>query len=107
MLDGTSQITPEITAAVAALKTIKFYNNATGRTLCEIQPIMKASGIDSAIVMNGQFIHYEGKTIYSDEFTTEECVSLHEHVKQRGHELAFTMSAVFLYRAYWHSETSL
>ena len=75
--------------------------------MCEIQPIMKDSGIDSAIVMNGQFIHYEGKTIYSDEFTTEECVSLHEHVKQRGHELAFTMSAVFLYRAYWHSETSL
>lgn len=90
LLDGTSQITPEITAAVAALKDNQILPLiATGRTLCEIQPIMKASGIDSAIVMNGQFIHYEGKTIYSDEFTTEECVSLHEHVKQRGHELAF------------------
>ena len=90
LLDGKSQITPKITAAVAALKDNQILPLiATGRTLCEIQPIMKASGIDSAIVMNGKFIHYEGKTIYSDEFTTEECVSLHEHVKQRGHELAF------------------
>lgn len=90
LLDGKSQITPKITAAVAALKDNQILPLiATGRTLCEIQPIMKTSGIDSAIVMNGQFIHYEGKTIYSDEFTTEECVSLHEHVKQRGHELAF------------------
>lgn len=66
-LDGTllndkSQITPEITQAISALKT----NNvlpliATGRTVVEIEHIMKDSAIDSAIVMNGQFIQVEGK----------------------------------------------
>lgn len=94
-LDGTllnekSQITPEITHAIKALKE----NNvlpmiATGRTVVEIEHIMKASGIDSAIVMNGQLIQVEGKKVYSDEFTYEECLKMYEHVKRLGHEISF------------------
>ncbi|WP_348920030.1 Cof-type HAD-IIB family hydrolase [Enterococcus rotai] len=90
LLDHKSQITPEITHAIQALKN----NNilpliATGRTVVEIEHIMKASGIDSAIVMNGQFIQVEGKKIYSDEFTYEECLKMYEQVKSLGHELSF------------------
>ncbi|WP_086444504.1 Cof-type HAD-IIB family hydrolase [Candidatus Enterococcus lemimoniae] len=90
LLDHKSQITPEITNAIQALKN----NNilpliATGRTVVEIEHIMKASGIDSAIVMNGQFIQVEGKKVYSDEFTYEECLKMYEQVKSLGHELSF------------------
>ncbi|MGM0217287.1 Cof-type HAD-IIB family hydrolase [Enterococcus sp. AZ126] len=94
-LDGTllnhkSQITPEITEAISRLKA----NNvlpliATGRTVVEIDHFMKDSGIDSAIVMNGQFIQVDGKKVYSDEFTYEECLNMFEHVKSLGHELSF------------------
>lgn len=90
LLNASSQITPEITGAIAALKQ----NNvlpliATGRTLVEIESIMKDSGIDSAIVMNGQFIQYQGQKIYSDEFTVAECAKMYEHVMNQGHEISF------------------
>ncbi|ALS00537.1 HAD family hydrolase [Enterococcus silesiacus] len=94
-LDGTllndkSQITSEITKAISSLKA----NNvlpmiATGRTVVEIEHIMKDSGIDSAIVMNGQFIQVEGKKVYSDEFTYDECLKMYEHVKSLGHEISY------------------
>ena len=106
MLDGTSQITPEITAAVAALKDNQILPLiATGRTLCEIQPIMKASGIDSAIVMNGQFIHYEGKRFIQmnlQQRNVFHCMNMSNSVVMN-----WLLAPYFLYRAYWHSETSL
>ncbi|MGX7243248.1 Cof-type HAD-IIB family hydrolase [Enterococcus quebecensis] len=94
-LDGTllnheSQITPEITTAISALKDNHVLPMiATGRTVVEIEHIMKDSGIDSAIVMNGQFIQVEGQKIYSDEFTYEECLKMYEHVKSLGHEISY------------------
>jgi Cof subfamily protein (haloacid dehalogenase superfamily) len=94
-LDGTllnekSQITQEITTAIQALKENHVLPMiATGRTLVEIDSIMKDSGIDSAIVMNGQFIQVEGKSVYSNEFTLEECAKMHMHVKQLGHEISY------------------
>lgn len=94
-LDGTllnekSKITPEITSAVKALKENHVLPMiATGRTIVEIESIMQDSGIDSAIVMNGQLIQVEGKKIYSDEFTYEECVKMSEHAKRLGHEISY------------------
>lgn len=94
-LDGTllnekSTITPEIATAIAQLKQNHILPLiATGRTLVEIQPIMAASGIDSAIVMNGQYIQVEGKKIYSDEFTATEAKKMTAHVKMLGHQLAY------------------
>ncbi|MBO0439483.1 Cof-type HAD-IIB family hydrolase [Candidatus Enterococcus ikei] len=90
LLDNKSQITPEITSAIQALKDNHVLPLiATGRTIVEIEQIMKVSGIDSAIVMNGQFIQVEGKKIYSDEFTYEECLKMYEHVKRLGHEISY------------------
>lgn len=94
-LDGTllnekSQVTLETTQAIAQLKRNKVLPIiATGRSLIEIQPIMKQSGIDSAIVMNGQYIQINGETIYSSVFTNEEVHKLYTHVKKQGDELAF------------------
>lgn len=94
-LDGTllnekSKITPEITSAIKALKDNHVLPMiATGRTIVEIEPIMQDSGIDSAIVMNGQLIQVEGEKIYSDEFTYEECLKMSEHAKRLGHEVSY------------------
>lgn len=94
-LDGTllnekSAITPEISAAIAQLKQNQILPLiATGRTLIEIQPIMADSGIDSAIVMNGQLIQVEGETIYSDEFTPDEARKMTKHAETLGHQLAY------------------
>lgn len=93
-LDGTllnenSKITPEITKAISRLKENQVLPIiATGRTIIEIEPIMAASGIDSAIAMNGQFIQVEGQKIYSNEFSIAECKRLYQHVLQQGHELS-------------------
>lgn len=90
LLDHQSKITPEVKNAIDLLKQ----NNilpviATGRTLVEVEAIMEASGIDSAIVMNGQFITMNGEKIYSNEFTYEECIEFYEFAKFHGHELSF------------------
>lgn len=90
LLDEKSQITPEITNAIQALKANHILPMiATGRTVVEIEHIMKDSNIDSAIVMNGQFIQVEGKKVYSDEFSYEECLKMYEQVKSLGHEISF------------------
>lgn len=90
LLDHQSQIIPEVKNAIDSLKK----NNilpviATGRTLVEVEEIMKASGINSAIVMNGQFIQVDGEKIYSNEFTYDECMKMYEFAKSHGHELSF------------------
>ncbi|MHC5229159.1 Cof-type HAD-IIB family hydrolase [Enterococcus sp. LJL99] len=90
LLDHQSQITPEVKKAIDSLKE----NNilpviATGRTLIEVEAIMEASGIDSAIVMNGQFIQVNGEKLYSNEFSYEECKKMHDFAKSHGHELSF------------------
>ena len=90
LLDQQSKITPEVKQAIDLLKK----NNvlpviATGRTLIEVKEIMEASGIDSAIVMNGQFIQVNGEKLYSNEFTSDEYTKMLEFVKLQGHELSF------------------
>lgn len=90
LLDAHSQITPEVADAMAQLKA----NNvlpviATGRTETQIQHILKDSGIQSDIVMNGMFIRAEGQIIYSNHFSSEECQAMLDLVRELGHEVAF------------------
>lgn len=90
LLDHQSKITTEVKNAINSLKQ----NNvlpviATGRTLIEVEAIMDASGIDSAIVMNGQFIQVNGEKLYSNEFSYDECKEMHEFTQSQGHELSF------------------
>ncbi len=39
---------------------------ATGRTLIEISHQMKITGIESAVMMNGQMAIFEGEKVYED-----------------------------------------
>jgi len=71
-LDGTL-LTGDVTVAKSTIEAINnLHNNnvmpviATGRTVCEVQHIMKQSKIDSIIAMNGQSVFYQGHHIFSN-----------------------------------------
>ncbi|WP_099222036.1 Cof-type HAD-IIB family hydrolase [Listeria costaricensis] len=44
---------------------------ATGRTLIEIDHLMNETGIDSAVIMNGQAVIYQGEKVYQDVLEEE------------------------------------
>lgn len=71
-LDGTL-LTSQITIAESTIEAIEnlHKNNikpviATGRTVCEVEHIMKRSQIDSIIAMNGQSVFYQGEHVFSN-----------------------------------------
>ncbi|WP_392561228.1 Cof-type HAD-IIB family hydrolase [Orbus sturtevantii] len=71
-LDGTL-LTSDVTVAKTTIEAINnLHNNnimpviATGRTVCEVQHIMKQSKIDSIVAMNGQSVFYQGSHVFSN-----------------------------------------
>ncbi|WP_392552417.1 Cof-type HAD-IIB family hydrolase [Orbus wheelerorum] len=71
-LDGTL-LTSDVTVAKSTIEAINILhkNNimpviATGRTICEVQHIMKQAKIDSIVAMNGQSVFYQGEHIFSN-----------------------------------------
>lgn len=62
---------------------------ATGRTTPEIAAKMELTGIDSAIIMNGQAVIYEGKKVYEDILEPELMKRLTEEAKSQGVEACF------------------
>lgn len=90
LLDGRSKITKEIAEAMQELqKNGVLPVIATGRTEMEIDGIMADASIDSAIVMNGQFIRVEGKEIYSSLISQDICHRMYEETKKLGHQLSY------------------
>ncbi|SJZ75606.1 hypothetical protein SAMN02745116_01348 [Pilibacter termitis] len=71
-LDGTvlnekSQVDNEVITAISQLKKNDVLPLiATGRSIVEVEHIMKQIGIDSIVALNGQFIQMQEKTIYED-----------------------------------------
>ncbi len=94
-LDGTllnehSQITPEISQAIAQLKERKVIPViASGRTNSEVTEIMKQAGIYSMISMNGQHVVFEGKEIYTNLLSPEICQRMLTMAQKRGDALGF------------------
>lgn len=90
LLDADSKITTEVAQAMEDLR-----NNgvmpviATGRTNIEIVEIMAASGINSAITMNGQYVQFDGKEIYSSLIPTDVCERMAEKTESLNHGLGF------------------
>ncbi|MGX7058389.1 Cof-type HAD-IIB family hydrolase [Vagococcus humatus] len=90
LLDGHSKITKEIANSMQEL-----YRNhvipviATGRTNLEITSILNQTGIKSSVTMNGQVVTYEGERIFSDTFSKDACLKLHQKTQELGQELAF------------------
>lgn len=90
LLDDKSQITPEISEAMAKLKE----NNvlpiiATGRSENELQAIKAATGITSNIVMNGSVIRIEDKIVYEETYDLAICERMIEAVHKNRQEVAF------------------
>lgn len=76
-LDGTL-LTSQVEVAESSIQAIqKLKDNniepilATGRTYCEVEHIMKASGINSIVAMNGQAVVYEGDVVFLNNIEKE------------------------------------
>ncbi|MFB8528814.1 Cof-type HAD-IIB family hydrolase [Enterococcus casseliflavus] len=90
LLDEHSQITSEITEAMAMLRKNQVLPIiATGRTEPEVTAIREAAGITSNIVMNGAFIRIDGKEVFSDTLEPELCARMFQAVKDNGDELCY------------------
>jgi Cof subfamily protein (haloacid dehalogenase superfamily) len=72
LLNGESKVDERVKSAIQELK-----NNdilpviATGRSVIEVVDVMKESGIDSIVALNGMYIESHGEVIYQDIMETE------------------------------------
>lgn len=94
-LDGTllnqhSEVEEEV---VEALEAVKARGGvpiiATGRTNIEFEHIADATGIDSSVSMNGQFITYEGTEVYRNVLPSESLKRLKAATDERELGLSF------------------
>lgn len=94
-LDGTllndkSQIDADVVEAIAKLKQNNYVPIvATGRTIVEIEHILKEAGIDSIISMNGQHGVYNGKEVYDKQIPKDSIRRLKERVLSNRQQIAF------------------
>ncbi|MGX7030246.1 Cof-type HAD-IIB family hydrolase [Vagococcus zengguangii] len=94
-LDGTllndqSQITDDVAQSLKKMREngiIPFI--ATGRTNTEITDILKKTGINSFITMNGQYAVFEGQEIINHKISADQAHALHEKANELNHQLAF------------------
>lgn len=101
LLDGQSKITSEIAQAMSQLRK----NNvmpiiATGRTNIEVEPVLAATGMNSAITMNGQRIVFDGKVIFDKTIAPETCERMLEMTEKKGHALGFYNSHMITVSSY-------
>jgi len=94
-LDGTL-LTRDLSVAPSSIEAIHELKScgvepiiATGRTLMEIDYVLKATGITSCVAMNGQYVLYNGEVIYENPLNKKEVTELHVDAKKNGHEMAF------------------
>lgn len=94
-LDGTLLTSDSVVAAssVQALQALRDKNImpiiATGRTLCEIDHVLDATKMTSVIAMNGQYVMYDGKEVYTNPIDVTEIKALYEGARSQGIEMAF------------------
>lgn len=94
-LDGTLLTSDSVVAAssVQALQALRDKNImpiiATGRTLCEIDHVLDATKMTSVIAMNGQYVMYDGKEVYTNPIVVAEIKALYEGARSQGIEMAF------------------
>jgi Cof subfamily protein (haloacid dehalogenase superfamily) len=94
-LDGTL-LTSELKVADSSIEAIHAIRKqgvepviATGRTIAECSYILEATGINSCVAMNGQYVVYNGEVIYENPFEQNKIKELHVGASRNGHELAF------------------
>lgn len=90
LLNGQSQVDDEVAEAMKELKRNKVLPViATGRSEVEIDGFKEQAGIDSSIVLNGQFIRVGAEVIHQDIFSDELCRDFYQFTLAQNHELAF------------------
>lgn len=90
LLDGHSQITPEISAAMIQLRNEGVLPViCSGRCEVEIQKIKQAAHINSSITMNGMLGILEGEFLFSNTLDEKLCHETLSFARSLGHELAF------------------
>lgn len=62
---------------------------ATGRTLTEISQQMNITGIESAVMMNGQMVVFEGEKVYEDVLEEELLERLTQEAKSQNVEICY------------------
>lgn len=89
LLNGQSAISENVAQAVRQLKANGFEPViASGRTHVEIIDIMKEADIESAILMNGQFVLFKGQPLIAKEISKSLIADLSNHAKKLNHGLA-------------------
>lgn len=98
-LDGTLLTGDSVVAesSVRVLRELRAKNVmpiiATGRTLCEIEHVLAATEMTSVIAMNGQYVLYDGKEVYTNPIDVEEIKALHQGAQSQNVEMAFYTEA--------------
>jgi Cof subfamily protein (haloacid dehalogenase superfamily) len=94
-LDGTL-LTSDLKVASSSIEAINKIREqgvepviATGRTIVESSYVLEATGINSCVAMNGQYVVYNGELIYENPFERNKIKALHIGASRNGHELAF------------------
>lgn len=94
-LDGTL-LTSNLEVAASSIEAIQRISQkgimpvlATGRTLFEIDYVLETTGIRSCVLMNGQYVIYDGEVIYKNPLDTEKFSALHEAAEKNGHAMGF------------------
>lgn len=65
---------------------------ATGRAPFMIEDIRKELKIDSFVTFNGQYVVFEGETIYENPLTVEQLRKLNKQAEATGHSLVYSGS---------------
>lgn len=90
LLDLKKQIPPSTKRAIEKLK-----NNgvniaiATGRAPFMFEDIRKELGIDSFVSFNGQYVVFEGETIYNNPLGQDELVKLYKKTQENSYPMVF------------------
>lgn len=90
LLDLSKQIPTSTKQAIKELKQNGVYLAiATGRAPFMFEDIREELGIDSYVSFNGQYVVFEGKTIYNNPLGQEELKELYRKSSESGYPMVF------------------
>ncbi|UJL47797.1 Cof-type HAD-IIB family hydrolase [Virgibacillus sp. NKC19-16] len=90
LLDHDKKIPLSTKQAIEKLKQNGVYVAiATGRAPFMFEDIRKELGIESFVSFNGQYVVFEGETIYNNPLGQEELAMLYENARERNYPMVF------------------
>lgn len=90
LLNGYSQVDTEVAEVIRQLRENQILPViATGRSIIEVEDVMKKANIDSIICLNGQYIQVAGEKVYEKTFKPAFIKQVIDFAESLGHELSF------------------